>query len=91
MFKNGLHGKPSKRKNSQKHCIPQTIFECDENSRLWNNEYERTSNWIQSKIKVSFMQQLSLDVLVLNQFYKIIVLISGNTKQKYRWPFGRTV
>lgn len=74
MFKNGLHGKPNKRKKSAKYSIAQTIFDSDENSRLWNDEYERTSNWIQSKINVSFSGGFvtpfiffDVDILILNR------------------------
>lgn len=69
MFKNGLHGKPNKRKKSAKCTIAQTIFDSDENSRLWNKEYERTSNWIQSKINVSF----SGGILLRHLFFSILI------------------
>ncbi|XP_055311868.1 origin recognition complex subunit 3 [Sitodiplosis mosellana] len=50
VFKNGyLHGKPD-RKRKSKFPIPQSTFNCDENARHWNEEFERTWGYIQSRI-----------------------------------------
>lgn len=55
MFKNGLlgAGTQTKKKKSLKLPIPQTIFDFDDTEHLWNNEYERTWNFIRTKVDVS--------------------------------------
>lgn len=53
MFKNGLHGKSDKRKKSSKFPIPQTKRDINDSDRLWNDEFERTWGFVQSKVDVS--------------------------------------
>lgn len=48
-----MHGKPNKKKKSSKHSIPQTIFDCDDNAQLWNDEFARTWGFVRSKVDVS--------------------------------------
>lgn len=54
MFKNGLHGKPAKKKKSSKLPIPPTIFDVYDSDRLWNDEFERTWDFVRTKVDVSF-------------------------------------
>lgn len=49
-----MHGTKTKEKKSAKFPIPKTTFEFGKNSRLWNTEFERTWNLVQTKVDVSF-------------------------------------